>query len=477
MANNIMGVEHRDYFMGWLRLTGDNRGVSKVVGVVLLVGMTILLAVSIGSVTVDTTDRLNDSRISDAESLESLGPTDGESNGDERTTGDDSDSTESGSSGSEASPSNFAGNTWNQFGTDATNDGNVKTEGVSSPVSEQWAFTPSYHDVETAPVVANETLYMVVENFDSRIAAVDPQTGTEEWSVSVDAHRGAPAVADGTLYYSGRDTVYAVDADTGTEQWNFSVPDGGGTNPVNTPPTVVDGTVYVGADVGSYPFDGRLYALDATTGSEQWNVTRTASITAPPAVADGTAHIFAGGTVSAVDTESGETEWTTELKGAGYVLRDHHAVVRDQTVYAATRSGDFTHAYALNADTGEIRWNVTKEGTPSAPAVANGTVYLPIDEPDGIGVDPSLHALDAETGATDWTSTYGGTYSPAVVNGTVYVDGSGDRVYAVDGETGALQWSFRTHFTVRATPVVFNGTVYAHSTELGSGSLQAIEGS
>jgi outer membrane protein assembly factor BamB len=51
--------------------------------------------------------------------------------------------------------------------------------------------------------------------------------------------------------------VYALDAATGTEQWRFQT---GGH--VHSSPVVVDGTVYVGS------WDGNVYAL--TGGNQQW---------------------------------------------------------------------------------------------------------------------------------------------------------------------------------------------------------------
>ena len=61
----------------------------------------------------------------------------------------------------------------------------------------------------------------------------------------------------------------------------------------------------------------------------------------------------------------------------------------------------------------------------SSPAVANGVVYFG-------SVDDNVYALNAATGAEQWTYTIGDAVdsSPAVANGVVYT-GSGDgNVYA-----------------------------------------------
>jgi len=48
---------------------------------------------------------------------------------------------------------------------------------------------------------------------------------------------------------------------------------------------VVDTTIYVGSD------DGRLYAVDATTGEKLWDILTGGKVTSSPAVADGIVYI------------------------------------------------------------------------------------------------------------------------------------------------------------------------------------------
>ncbi len=48
---------------------------------------------------------------------------------------------------------------------------------------------------------------------------------------------------------------------------------------------MVDSTIYLGSE------DGRLYAVDATTGEKLWDIFLGGKITSSPAVADGTVYI------------------------------------------------------------------------------------------------------------------------------------------------------------------------------------------
>ncbi len=109
-----------------------------------------------------------------------------------------------------------------------------------------------------------------------------------------------------------------------------------------------------------------------------------------------------------------------------------------------------------------MRWRFTVWGrVVTAPAVANGTVYL-------TGQDNNLYAVDAITGRLRWVfktpespddprrfftiaglqgkyEVAGlGTSSPAVVNDTVFFGSSLGYIYAVNAHTGRLIWRYLT---------------------------------
>lgn len=130
-----------------------------------------------------------------------------------------------------------------------------------------------------------------------------------------------------------------------------------------------------------------------------------------------------------------------------------------RTVYVGSGS---TMMYALNADTGAVRWTFpvpvpTGCGFVSAcnlwasPTVANGTLYF------GTG-GATFYALDAATGAQKWMTVVGDAAagsslfsSAAVYNGIVYTALATDEthcqngeVVALDAATGAVVWKFDT---------------------------------
>ncbi|WP_211265558.1 outer membrane protein assembly factor BamB family protein [Actinacidiphila oryziradicis] len=100
----------------------------------------------------------------------------------------------------------------------------------------------------------------------------------------------------GTVYVgSGDGKVYALDAVTGTERWTHTTGDA-----VDSSPAVVGGTVYVGSN------DHMLYALDAVTGTERWTYATGGAVRSSPAVVGGTVYVGSNdSTVFALDAASG----------------------------------------------------------------------------------------------------------------------------------------------------------------------------
>jgi polyvinyl alcohol dehydrogenase (cytochrome) len=90
---------------------------------------------------------------------------------------------------------------------------------------------------------------------------------------------------------------------------------------------------------------------------------------------------------------------------------------------------------ALNAATGQLLWQ-TPDPQGAADlgfmSVANGVVYAPSDAGSG----PNMYALNAATGAIDWSYASGGSViaGAAIVGGTVYW-GSG---YYIGAENNKL---------------------------------------
>jgi quinohemoprotein ethanol dehydrogenase len=146
------------------------------------------------------------------------------------------------------------------------------------------------------------------------------------WEFKTGTNRGmqaTPIVVDGTLYTSGvAGRVYALDAVSGSLKWQFEPPlqlknaRGSCCDIVNRGVAVWQGKVYVGS------FEGVLYALDAKDGKVLWQADtlpdrgRAYSVTGAPQIAgkvvvigNGGAEFDSRGYVSAYDLDTGKLVW------------------------------------------------------------------------------------------------------------------------------------------------------------------------
>ncbi len=227
-----------------------------------------------------------------------------------------------------------------------------------------------------------------------------------------------PLEVDGTLYFSGNDSiVFAVDARTGKQLWRHD-PDvwkHAGKRyrllfPANRGVAFWKGRIYVGTH------DGRLIALDAKTGSEVWSV----------------------------QTLEGETGYIT---GAPRAFNDK-IIIGNGGAEAGVSRG---YASAYDAASGKLIWRFyTVPGDPAK------------------GFENPAMAMAAKTWTGEWWKFGGGgtvwnsiTYDPefnrvylGVGNGSpwnqhIRSPGGGDNLFlssivAVDADTGRYAWHYQT---------------------------------
>ena len=167
----------------------------------------------------------------------------------------------------------------------------------------------------------------------------------------------------------------------------------------------------------------------------------------------------------------------------------------------ASRIGKF---YALNAQTGALKWKFATEGERrfeakglhglqpknqtiadpfdvflSSPVVANGAVYFG-------SVDGNLYALDSATGDLRWKFKTGDVVhaSPALADGVLFFGSWDSYFYAVDATTGKEKWRFHAgedaliHNQVgfQSSPAVTNGVVYTGCRDANLYALDAATG-
>jgi outer membrane protein assembly factor BamB len=282
----------------------------------------------------------------------------------------------------------------------------------------------------------------------------------------------SPAVANGVVYYGSENgKLYAINADTGSGLWSFTPSEISSFGNQIESPAVANEVVYVGS-ANSY-----VYALNARTGAKLWSFNTESMfgfggpIEGAATVANGIVYIGNVQAIFALNAETGAVLWSRkepEVVGA--------PAIANGVVYV-TSSGSLE---ALNATTGAQLWIFrVSANVYTAPAVANGVVYF------GSFDDGKIYALNASTGALLWSYTADSFVesSPAVANGAVYFGSDDNNVYALNAQTGAKLWSYNTAYPVRSSPAIANGVVYINSgekngnTSFTDGNLYALNAS
>lgn len=219
--------------------------------------------------------------------------------------------------------------------------------------------------------------------------------------------------------------VMAINAISGQPVWTQQLP-----KAVRSSPSVSGGTVYV-AD-----HDGKLYALNATTGAVVCSYATTGMIEASPVVGrvDATGDVVFVGDIGQGEKHNAGHEWA--INGVG------------------NSSGQCTLKWSFNSF--GVTNGGTRTGSWSSPALAQDKHGRWLVAFGTTNPDDSVYVLDAVAGTQVWrfaTTTSGDsdvgagpTISPPGVNGfadgVVYVDGKNQVEYALDLVTGAPIWQF-----------------------------------
>ena len=130
------------------------------------------------------------------------------------------------------------------------------------------------------------------------------------------------------------------------------------------------------------------------------------SMQSGPVVANGVLYLTTDTSTYAIDAATCREIWHTSrsYQPLGFLKNNHGVAYMNGRLF---RVHGGVHAYALDAATGRVLWDVNfrereGEGAPMAPIVWNGMVFIGNSGGDNIGVQGHVHALDAETGRELW---------------------------------------------------------------------------
>jgi outer membrane protein assembly factor BamB len=205
-------------------------------------------------------------------------------------------------------------------------------------------------------------------------------------------------------------------------------------------PRVTNGVVYACASAGS----GDTFAFNAGDGSLRWRARTDCWIVdipfednAVPMVKDG---IVYDGTY-ALRQQDGTVLWRTAINTQTEGALSLQALVGD-TLYANTEN----YVFAINARNGKVLWRYgpdTLMPIGGALVVADHVLYVgtlgSVDHPEA----SRFYALDADTGKLRWQYRMGAYQGAVIHNNSIYVSSRDQCLYALDKNTGSLRWKYK----------------------------------
>lgn len=183
---------------------------------------------------------------------------------------------------------------------------------------------PKWNQFIGAPVIANPAIgsdVVAVKTIAGTLIGLSPETGEELWTVNENVPSltlrfdTRPLIADGVVYAGFADgKVAAVNPETGKELWRKQIAQGQGGNLVADMVDVGGLLAYAAGDLYVATYQGRLAALDASSGQVLWG----RDVSSYTGVTLDAAHVYvadAEGRVSAFDLVTGVPEWSNDKLG------------------------------------------------------------------------------------------------------------------------------------------------------------------
>lgn len=348
---------------------------------------------------------------------------------------------------------------WPMFGYDAARTGVHPTaSGPTGPVEVAWQRATAGAFL-ASPVIAKGTVF--IGGRDGTFRAFDAVDGTRRWQFNggESAFNAPAAVRDGVVYAGNADhRLYALAADGGFAVFGFNF----GLTEWWTefPSSVVSAPAIDRNQCYLQTTDGRGYALDRASGKARWRTGIEGKVFTSPAVRGDTLYLQGshddGMVLTAIETRTGEQRWRLDHGTDRPPTRSTPAVRNGRVIFGSNDG----RLHALSIE-GERQWTHTPDGiVTSSPAVGTERVYVA----DTTG---SVLAVDPTDGRRLWTTSFGvetpvEPSAPVVADGTVYV-GVGRQLRVLDAATGDRRWEFETAGRITGSPIALADRVYVQS--------------
>lgn len=321
-----------------------------------------------------------------------------------------------------------------------------QSDGLAPPLVQRWSrtFGNSFTTI-SYPLIVEGKVFVLVDNgndYGTNLYALDAATGATVWGPFQD--KFANYTFAGLTYDAGRVFVLnfdgvlrAFDASSGAMVWQTYLggdyPDGRTLWEFTSPPTAVADTVYFSGS----GFGAEMLAVSQQDGTLKWHKAINGGQHSSPAVSSSSVYVSYAGAATSAFSPLGELQWQFRTAGGGGgrtpVLFNNRLYVRDLVFRGFIILDASTGAQLGAFDVGHIG------PTPPAPAFSGSMGYFGYFANNVQG----LKALDTATLATKWSFNGDSSINtaPIVVNGYVYVASYNGTLYALDAQTGASVWT------------------------------------
>ncbi len=153
----------------------------------------------------------------------------------------------------------------------------------------------------------------------------------------------------------------------------------------------------------------------------------------------------------AIDAATGELKWQYFTLGKVYT-----PAAKDGFVFAASFDN---YIYALDLN-GNLKWKTSIGSSIASPPLAYNNILYG-------GFDKYIYAIHIVNGSIKWTYATDGWIgsTPAISQGIVYAGSNDNKIYALDAGNKNLIWSYTTGGSIASSPSIINGVIYIGSND------------
>lgn len=330
---------------------------------------------------------------------------------------------------------------WRCFRGDPMRSGVTTDELKGAALAVKWY--RQHPEILASPVVAGSG-FVLVGTSTGRLLAIDADNGEVAFEPPLGAAtESTAAIGNGRAYVGADDGVlYCIDLAAGSVAWKKKLG-----AMIRSSPLAAGSSVYVGTIDG--PERGAMFCAEASKGKTVWSYKCQEIFSSPAMIADsGITFGSDDGSIHSLDADSGRLLWKVPT---GTKVRATPAVATGLFV------GSFDGCLYSIAPDGKIRWK-RETGKPHFSSPAVGASIVVCGSHDG-----HIYAFERATGEVRWKYFTGGPVvsSPVITSSELTVAASTSGAVVVLDPAGSPVASFALGKTIRSSPLVLNGCIFA----------------